>query len=235
MNNHNALDIDRIAFIGRTYFEYVRMFGLDESALRKGPVLDCAAGPSSFAAEARTAGHTVAACDPLYGLPPETLTAKGRSDIEHVFDKLEEVRHLYTWEYYRDTDEIISLRHRALDAFLWDFSAGRSEGRYVRAQLPRLPFPDGSFSLVLCSHFLFLYGDRLSIDFHMASLKELVRVSTGEVRLFPLQGLDAKPYPHMGTVLSFLEAENIEAEIAEVPFEFQRGSNRMMRLKRKQE
>ncbi len=229
---NDSLDIDRIAFIGRTYFEYMRMFDLKETDFRKGPALDCAAGPSSFAAEAHRAGFRVTACDLLYDVPAEKLIAKGTADIEHVFDKLDEVRHLYTWKYYRDKGEIIALRHESLTAFSKDFAAGLAEGRYVHAQLPRLPFPDKSFSLVLCSHFLFLYGDRLNLDFHKACLKELVRVSSGEVRIFPLQGLDAKPYVHMDKVLSFLREENVDAKMAGVPFEFQKGSNQIMILKR---
>ncbi|MGE5173544.1 MAG: class I SAM-dependent methyltransferase [Betaproteobacteria bacterium] len=232
MKDVSRLNIDRIAFIGRTHFEYVRMFGLDESFFQKGPVLDCAAGPSSFAAEASQAGFNVTACDLLYGISVDHLVKKGREDITHVFDKLDEVAHLYTWKHYRDKHEIIALRHMALDLFSQDLPAGLAEGRYVRAELPRLPFPDKAFSLVLSSHFLFLYGDRLDLDFHTSCLKELVRVSSGEVRIFPLQGLDANPYPHMDKVLSFLKAENIAAETVEVPFEFQKGSNRLMRLRR---
>jgi hypothetical protein len=230
----NYLNIDRIAFIGRTYFEYLRMFGLDEPLLKQGPVLDCAAGPSSFATEAHQNGFSVTACDALYDVPVEQLIKKAKEDIAHVFDKFDDVPHLYTWKYYKNKDEIIALRHMALDMFSFDFPNGLAEGRYVHAELPHhLPFVDKAFSLVLCSHFLFLYGDRLDLDFHKTCLKELVRVSSGEVRIFPLQGLDAKPYPHMDEVLSFLKVEDINAEILEVPFEFQRGSNRILRLRRK--
>lgn len=65
MASCDHLDIDRIAFIGRTYFEYMRMFGLHEAVFQKGTVLDCAAGPSSFTAEACRAGFRVLACDLL--------------------------------------------------------------------------------------------------------------------------------------------------------------------------
>ncbi len=231
MTGNDRLAIDRVAFIGRTYFEYLRMFGLEETVLRKGPVLDCAAGPSSFAAEAHRGGFRVTACDLLYDLPIETLVEKGRNDIGHVYGKLGAVRHLYTWKYYRDEQEIIALRHKSLMTFSRDFSDGLSEGRYVRAELPHLPFPDKAFSLVLASHFLFLYGDRLDLDFHARCLKELARVSSGEARIYPLQGLDAKPYPHMKKLRSFLKAEGIAADIAEVPFEFQKGSNTVMILR----
>jgi hypothetical protein len=233
MSRREGLNLDRIVFIGRTYFEYVRMFDLDESDLKRRAVLDCAAGPSSFSAEAHKLGFRVTACDTLYHVPPEKLAEKGRADIEHTFQKVDDVPHLYVWKYYKDRNEIIGLRHQALETFAEDFPYGLREGRYVHAELPRLPFPDKAFSLVLVSHFLFLYGDRLDLEFHQACLKELVRVSSGEVRIFPLQGLDARPYPHMDKVLSFLESENIDAKIADVPFEFQRGSNKIMRLRRK--
>ena len=140
MKAGDFLDIDRVAFIGRTYFEYMRMFDLDESVLRKGPVLDCAAGPSSFTAEARGLGFNVVACDLLYGSAPGTLLKKGKEDIEHVFEKVEGVPHLYVWEYYKNRNEIIALRHKALELFIGDFTVNRDE-RYVHAELPRLPFP----------------------------------------------------------------------------------------------
>jgi len=231
MKNHGILNLDRIVFIGRTFDEYMRFFDLDQSILTQGSVLDCAAGPSSFTAEANRLGFKVTACDILYRLSLDTLTEKGREDIEHVFQKVDGVPHLYVWKYYKNRKEIIALRHKALDLFSQDFSARLAEGRYVHAEIPRLPFADRSFSLVLSSHFLFLYGDKLSVDFHMASLKEMARVSSGEVRVYPLQGLDAKPYPHMEYVLSRLRSEEIQAEIIPTPFEFQRGANKMLRLK----
>jgi hypothetical protein len=62
---------------------------------------------------------------------------------------------------------------------------------------------------------------------------ELIRVSSGEVRIFPLHGLDAKPYQHLDEVISFLSAAALDAEITKVPFEFQRGGNKMMTIRRK--
>src|SRR3990172_8128214 len=140
-----GLHLDRIVFIGRTYFEYMRTFGLDESDLKKGPVLDCAAGPSSFTAEAHGMGIDVTACDALYEMPVEILAEKGRKDIEHTFQKVDGVPHLYVWKYYKNRDEIIALRHKALDLFAKDFTGGFAKGRYVQAELPHLPFPDKAF------------------------------------------------------------------------------------------
>ena len=61
---------------------------------------------------------------------------------------------------------------------------GKAEGRYVTASLPSLPFENGQFDLALCSHLLFLYSAQLSLDFHRASIEELLRVAS-EVRAVP--------------------------------------------------
>jgi len=230
MADKKRLDIDRIVFFGRTYAEYVDMFGLGESLLRNGRILDCPAGASSFAAEAHKLGINITACDILYNLTVNRLVEKGKEDIQHVFDKFNEVNYLYVWKYYKSKDEVMALRSRALEIFANDFPVGSKEGRYVQAEMPYLPFSDRTFSLVLSSNFLFLYGDRLDFDLHVACIKELLRVCSGEVRIFPLIGLDAKPYPYLNEILSFLDSDDIKVEIVEVPFEFQKGANKMIKL-----
>ena len=227
----DSLDIDRIAFFGRTYSEYLSMFDLNEQLLRQGAILDCPAGASSFAAEAHKLGFDVAACDILYNHSVDELIEKCKKDIQHVFEKFDEAEHLYVWKYYKNKDEVIALRNKALKLFAEDFPVGFREKRYVEAELPHLPFPDKSFSIVLSGNFLFLYGDRLDLEFHKTCIKELVRVCSREVRIFPLVGLDAKPYPYLDEILSFLDSAGIKAEIVKVPFEFQKGANKMMKIR----
>jgi len=227
----DSLDIDRIAFFGRTYAEYMSVFDLNEQLLRQGAILDCPAGASSFAAEAHKLGFDVAACDILYNHSVDELIEKCKKDIQHVFEKFDEAEHLYVWKYYKNKDEVIALRNKALKLFAEDFPVGFREKRYVEAELPHLPFPDKSFSIVLSGNFLFLYGDRLDLEFHKTCIKELVRVCSREVRIFPLVGLDAKPYPYLDEILSFLDSAGIKAEIVKVPFEFQKGANKMMKIR----
>ncbi|MBI5848884.1 MAG: class I SAM-dependent methyltransferase [Nitrospirae bacterium] len=233
MGNLTSFELDRIAFIGRTYEEYMRIFSLDEALLRQGRILDCPGGASSFAAEAHMKEIRVTACDLLYGLSADHLWEKGKADTALVYQRVSEVPHLFHWDYYRDRDGLMAYRDMALALFMADYQEGCAEGRYVQARLPLLPFADRAFTLVLSSHFLFLYGDRLSPDFHVASLREMLRVCAGEVRIYPLQGLDAKPYPPMDEVLRGLEKEGIDVEMVPVPFEFQRGSKKMLRLRRR--
>ena len=232
MNRNRGLDIDRIAFFGRTYEEYLKIFDLDEEILDRGEILDCPAGASSFTAESLQKGFSVTACDLLYDLSIEALERKGRDDIRHVFERFDEVSDLYVWKCYKSRDEVIALRNRALELFSKDFPEGLTRGNYVRAALPLLPFPDRRFALVLSGHFLFLYADRLDIDFHVSCIRELLRVCSGEVRIFPLTGLDVRPYPHLHEILCLLRSEGIEASVVKVPFEFQRGANMMLRLRR---
>lgn len=149
MGKKARIQLDRIVFIGRTYAEYMRMFGLDEDYLREGPVLDCPAGPSSFTAEACKRGLSVTACDVLYNTPLGVLAGKGREDIKHTFQKVDEVPQLYVWKEYRDRDDIISQRHKALERFTEDYASGAGDRRYIHAELPRLPFPDRAFNVVL--------------------------------------------------------------------------------------
>src|SRR3972149_2477049 len=105
---HNSgLDIDRIAFFGRTYAEYISMFNLNEQLLRQGAILDCPAGASSFAAEAHQLGIAAAACDIKYNHKVNELIEKCKRDMQHVFEKFDEAEHLYVWKYYKSKDEVI--------------------------------------------------------------------------------------------------------------------------------
>lgn len=230
MTQNDIFDIDRVAFIGRTFEEYMKLFDLNEDLLGAGPVLDCPAGASSFTAEAGRRGVQATACDILFDRPLDLLVGKGRKDVEYIYDKVEERSHLFTWDYYRDRDGLVSYRNRALELFAEDYARGLDEGRYVHAELPSLPFADNTFALVLSSHFLFLYGDRLGLDFHIASIEEMLRVCHGELRMYPLTELDIRPYQYLDMVIDRIRTKGYTIEIVPVPFEFQKGSDRMMRI-----
>jgi hypothetical protein len=60
-----AFSIDQIVLWGRSFDEYVGMFGLTETDL-SGRILGCGDGPASFNAEATRRGHRVGSCDPVY-------------------------------------------------------------------------------------------------------------------------------------------------------------------------
>jgi hypothetical protein len=117
-----------------------------------------------------------------------------------------------------------------MDTFLKDFDIGKRLGRYIDGSLPALPFPDRAFDLAVCSHFLFLYSDHLTEDFHRDSILELCRVAS-EVRIFPLIALGGRPSPYVEHVVEAIAGSGHGVSIDVVPYEFQRGGNRMMRIR----
>jgi len=71
----------------------------------------------------------------------------------------------------------------------------------------------------------------ISAEFHVCTLKEMLRVAL-EVRIFPLRALDGAPSPHLDLVMRQLERLGFEAKVLNVPYEFQRGANEMLCIKK---
>ena len=223
------MKLEHMAFLGRTFQEYLDMFGLKESELRDMKVLDCPSGPSSFAAEAHAKGLKVTACDPCFSLTGEGLARKAAEDLSHVFDSFDTVRDNYVWTYYENKEQIITLRRQATERFLKDYGK-RPGNRYVEAALSVLPFEDNAFTMALSGHFLFLYENWINIDQHLQYIRELLRVSSREIRLYPLVTLEAEPYNYLGYIISTLADEGIRAEVLPVRLEFIKGSGKMLKL-----
>jgi hypothetical protein len=215
---------------GRSFEEYRLMFGLSERDLA-GRILGCGDGPASFNSEATAVGVSVTSCDPIYAFSTEEIRRRVKDCYEDVVSQVWLNQEGFLWEYFDDPDHLGQARLTAMRAFISDFETGKAEGRYVTASLPSLPFRDGQFDLALCSHLLFLYSHQLSLEFHFASIEELLRVAT-EVRVFPLLTLERKPSPHIEPLLSHLAENGWKTEICSVSYEFQRGGNRMFRIGR---
>ncbi len=139
-----------MSFFGRSLEEYTRFFALDVAALRGRAVLDVAAGPSSFTAEAHRRGIDAVAVDPLYDRPHAALATQAREDYARMFQQIREKRRLFRFKHFPSFDAAESDRRAAASRFLADYEGNVRHGRYVRASLPLLPFLDGAFDLVLC-------------------------------------------------------------------------------------
>jgi hypothetical protein len=214
-----------VAFFGRSFDEYLRCFALDEARLRAGRVLDVAAGPASFTAESHARGIHAVAVDPLYGYPAESLAAHVQIDYARMLAEMRRHATRFRYGYFPSLAAAEDSRRRAADRFLADYEAGFLQDRYRGASLPRLPFADGAFSLVLSAHLLFTYAGRLDYAFHLASCRELMRVASGEVRVHPLCGLDGLPYPDLARLRADLRADGIAARVIAIDYEFFPGTN----------
>lgn len=225
-----AMELPVVSFFGRSLEEYTRFFALDPAALRGRAVLDVAAGPSSFTAEASRRGLDAVAVDPLYHRAPAALAEQIREDYARMFQQMRAKPRLFRGKAFASFDEAEADRRAAAARFLADYEGNVRHGRYVRASLPLLPFLDGAFDLVLCAHLLFLHATRFDFDWHRAACVELARVSNGEVRIHPVCGADGKPYAQLDRLRSELGGLGITSAVVRVNYEFFAGSNSMLVL-----
>jgi hypothetical protein len=223
--------LDRVVPWGRAFDEYCRMFALsDEDLTRR--ILGCGDGPASFNAEATRRGSTVISCDPIYKWTAADIRERVTATRDEILEQTRRNAGEFVWDSIRSVEELGRIRMTAMEAFLEDFSDGKAQGRYIDNELPTLPFADRSFDLALCSHFLFLYSDQLGEAFHHQSLRELCRLA-GDVRIFPVLALGGRQSPFIDSVMARLHDEGHDVALEHVPYEFQRGANQMLRIRRR--
>lgn len=228
------IDFPSVSFFGRSLAEYAQFFALDIATLRGRDVLDVAAGPSSFTAEACARKVNAVAVDPLYGCPLDQLTTQVQLDYQQMFAQMRAKPRLFRFKAFPSIDAAEIDRRGAAQRFLADYEAHFIHNRYVGGSLPRLPFFDGTFDLVLCAHLLFTDAKRFDFEWHLAACRELARVSAGEVRIHPLCGADGKPYPGLARLRRELKETGIASEVRAVAYEFLAGGNSMLVLRRDQ-
>lgn len=237
-----AIDPPSVSFLGRSLAEYARFFALDIPALRGRDVLDVAAGASSFTAEACARRLNAVAVDPWYGCGLDALAQRVQGDHERMPAQPRAGRRTAGSERQRSrgpskllpsTDAAEADRRAAAQRFLADYEAHIMHNRYVTGSLPRLPFFDGTFDVVLCAHLLFTCAEHFDFEWHLAACRELVRVSADHVRIHPLCNAVGKPYPGLSRLRRELREGGIASEVHPVDYEFCAGANTMLVLGKK--
>lgn len=223
-----SFTLDNVVPWGRSFDEYVEMFSLSADDLQK-RILGCGDGPASFNATLSAKGGQVISVDPLYRFPVENIRTRIGETFEVVMEHTRRNQHEFNWSNIKSVEELGRIRMAAMETFLKDYPQGRQQGRYIEGELPRLPFADRKFDFALCSHFLFLYSEQFSEDFHVISIRELCRVAA-ELRIFPLLELGSKPSRHLEAVTNRLEAMRYSVTIEPVSYEFQRGGYQLMKI-----
>ena len=224
-----GLTLDKVVPWGRSYDEYVRMFGLSEDDLML-RILGCGDGPAAFNSLLTKCGGSVVSVDPIYAFDAAQIRTCVAEAYDIVMTQTRKNQGDYVWETIPSVEQLGSIRMSAMENFLADFNAGKQEGRYIAGELPSLPFENGRYDIALSSHFLFLYSAHLSAEFHLQALQEMLRVSR-EVRVFPLLTLDGTPSPHLHFVSDHFAKNGFGVEVKRVPYEFQRGGNEMLVIK----
>jgi hypothetical protein len=217
--------LDKVVPWGRSFDEYQQLFALTPGDLER-RILGCGDGPAAFNAEATRRGARVVSSDPLYAFSRDDIEARIAATCDTVLEQTRRHADQFVWGHgIASIDDLGGVRMRAMRVFLEDYDAGKAAGRYVDARLPTLSFADGSFDLALC------YSAQFDEAFHRASVRELCRVAA-EVRIFPLLALDGSRSPFVEACVAEARASGAEAEMVKVPYEFQRGGNEMLRLRR---
>lgn len=223
-----AFSLEKIVPWGRSLDEYVRMFHLTEDDLHL-KILGCGDGPASFNSEMRKRGYCVTSIDPVYQFTAAQIRERIGATYDQVLEQLRHNQEHFVWKLFTSPEELGQARMAAMREFLADFEQGKEEGRYLNGEFPSLAFLDETFDIALCSHLLFLYSEQLSLDFHQDAIAEMCRVAE-EVRIFPLLDLAGARSQHIDPILSELTERGYRVAIEEVPYEFQRGGNQMMRI-----
>ena len=171
-----------------------------------------------------------------------TIEERGREDLEYMIDRLSQVPDFYAWNMYSTIEDLRKSRASSLKEFISDYAVkdevdnpSKKYKRYVKAVLPNLPFSDKSFDLVLSSNFLFYYHNMFDYDFHHDSILEMLRVTSKELRIYPIQKPDAKIPEYFETLMESINShmkKKISFRIEKVKYEFRNGVNKMLVIKR---
>lgn len=220
------MQLDSVVPFGRSRDEYIKMFNLTAADLKRS-ILGVGDGPASFNAESTPLGSQIISADPIYEFSGSDIRQRFEAVLDDIIDQIKATPQDWVWSYHSSPEDLRHNRIQALQIFLQDYEQGKQEGRYQTAALPTLPFPDQTFELALCSHFLFLYSKHYDAAFHQSSIRELLRIST-EVRIFPLLTLMLEPSPYIQPVIQACQEGGYVTSIETVGYELQKGGNQML-------
>jgi hypothetical protein len=226
----NARPLGRLVVTPRALADYRDMFVLTDDDLTAGPILDCPGGASPFGAQVRARGGTVVSVDPAYTAPLADLIAVVRADIQRTYTWAATQDATVNWAYLGSAEAMRRGFEVAADLFALDYAPASTW--YVAARVTRLPFPDRHFRLALCSHLLFCYPEYLTYAEHRAGLMELMRVTAGEVRVYPLVDTAATTYPRLDDLRRDLAACGVHTEIRPANCSWQTGGDQLLACRR---
>ena len=220
------LELKNVVPWGRSFDEYQDMFMLTDADLQK-TILGCGDGPASFNAILAKINGSVVSADPVYRFTAAEIRSRVREVYPEIMSEVSKNPDDYVWESIRDIEHLGKVRMEAMELFFDDYEQGKQTGRYSNASLPELPFGDNTFDIALCSHYLFLYSDHVSLQEHILSMKELCRVAN-EVRVYPLVTLEGKPSGHLDSVVAELQNVGVDVSFHRVRYRFQKGAEEML-------
>ncbi len=216
---------------GRSFQEYKDMFSLTSECLSRN-IIGCGDGPASFNYELTKANGNIVSIDPVYRMSKSEIQTRIDETFETVVEQTSRNKDKFNWDKINNIDELVKIRMDSMNLFLEDYVSGKKEKRYIYGEMPILPFSDYTFDLALSSHFLFLYSENLSYEFHLDSIREMLRVAK-EVRIFPIIDFNCGVSIHLEKIINDLSREKHICEIVSVDYEFQKNGNQMLKISKR--
>ena len=93
------MQLDRVVPFGRSLDEYIHMFALSETDLKKS-ILSVADGPASFNAEGTAKGYKIQSCDPLYVFGADEIRDRFYAVRDDIINQIENTRDSWVWSYH---------------------------------------------------------------------------------------------------------------------------------------
>jgi SAM-dependent methyltransferase len=224
-----AMQLDNVVPFGRTLAEYRSMFSLTADDLHR-QILDIGAGPASFTAEMFELGYRVTAIDPIYHFSGAEIQQRFNNCVDVIIGQIESNPQEWVWKFHKSPADLRHYRELALKLFLADYDAGKIAGRYVAGEVPNA-LDNKFYDLILCSHFLLLYSEQLSWEFHAQAVTKLLE-HTNELRIFPLLTLMWDRSPYLDRLCQLVENMGFRSQIVPVEYELQPGGNEMLVITR---
>ncbi len=225
-----AFELKNVVPWGRNLEEYSRIFKLSDSDYQS-RIISFGDGPASFNFEMTNLNRKVISLDPIYQFTKDELTQRIAETKETILEQTRTNQDNFVWTNIKSIQELEQIRMDAMNNFIDDFDLGKTQKRYIYHELPNpTNYSDLSFDLGLSSHFLILYS-QLGLDFHIKSISEMLRICN-EIRIFPILNLNAVKSEVLDGIIDYFQP-NFVISIISVDYEFQKGGNQMLQIKRK--
>jgi hypothetical protein len=225
-----AFELKNVVPWGRNLEEYSRIFKLSDSDY-KSRIISFGDGPASFNFEMTKQNRKVISLDPIYQFTKDELIQRIAETKETILEQTRTNQNNFVWTNIKSIQDLEQIRMNAMNNFMDDFDLGKTQKRYIYHELPNSTnYSDLSFDLGLSSHFLVLYS-QLGLDFHIKSISEMLRICK-EIRIFPILNLNAVKSEVLDGIIEYFQTDFI-ISIDSVDYEFQKGGNQMLKIKRK--
>jgi len=116
--------LDKVVPWGRSYDEYVSMFGLTEVDLGL-RILGCGDGPAGFNSALTKGGGNIISVDPIYVFDAAQIRARISETYGTVMTQMRKNQSDYVWGTIPSIEQLGRVRMSAMETFLADFDGMR--------------------------------------------------------------------------------------------------------------